>query len=266
MDLEKLTEEVKDLSEEAGKFIMNERHKLSSDNIESKGHNDFVTYVDKTSEEKLVRGLDEILPEAGFIVEENTTQKKGDRYNWIIDPLDGTTNYIHGIKPYSISIALAKDEEIILGLVNELGSNEIFTAWTDSPAYLNGVPIKVSSTATLEESIVATGFPFKNFNRLDSYMALLTHFMRNSHGIRRFGSAAADLCYTASGRFEAFFEYSLKPWDVAAGSLILKQAGGRVSDFNGGNGYLFNQEILAANSNVFNRILEDIKRYMIDNK
>ena len=266
MDLEKITEEVKDLSEEAGKFIVNEWHKLSSENIESKGQNDFVTYVDKTSEEKLVRGLKEILPEAGFIVEENTTQKKGDRYNWIVDPLDGTTNYIHGIKPYSISIALAKDEKIIMGLVNELGSNEIFTAWTGSPAYLNGNQIKVSNTATLEESILATGFPFKNFSRLEAYMELLKHFMRNSHGIRRFGSAAADLCYTASGRFEAFFEYSLKPWDVAAGSFILKQAGGKVSDFSGGNGYLFNQEILAANSKVFNRILEDIKSHMGKNK
>lgn len=266
MDLESLTKQVKDLSEQVGRFIIDESDELSSENIEKKGLNDFVTYVDKTSEEKLVKGLKEILPEAGFIVEENTTQKKGDQYNWIVDPLDGTTNYIHGIRPFSISIALAKGEEVILGLVNELGSHEIFSAWTGSPAFLNGDQIRVSETATLEESILATGFPFKDFNRLESYMKLLKHFMRNSHGIRRFGSAAADLCYTASGRFEAFFEYSLKPWDVAAGSLILKQAGGKVSDFNGGNGYLFNQEILAANSKVFNRILEDIKSYMIKNK
>ncbi|MCF8335246.1 MAG: inositol monophosphatase [Bacteroidales bacterium] len=266
MDLEKITEQVRDLSEQVGSFIINEWDELSSENVEKKGVNDFVTYVDKTSEEKLVRGLREILPEAGFIVEEETTGERGSRYDWIVDPLDGTTNYIHGIKPFSISIALAKDKEIILGLVNELRSNEIYKAWSDSQAYLNGTPIKVSGTASLEESLLATGFPFTNFSRLESYMKLLKHFMRNSHGIRRFGSAAADLCYTAGGRFEAFFEYSLKPWDVAAGSFILKQAGGKVSDFSGGNGYLFNQEIVAANSKVFNRILQDIKSYMIDNK
>ncbi|MFW5916602.1 MAG: inositol monophosphatase family protein, partial [Bacteroidota bacterium] len=203
MDLENLTEQVKDLSEQVGKFIISEADELTSEKVEKKGLNDFVTYVDKTSEEKLVRGLKEFLPEAGFIVEENTSQKKGDQYNWIVDPLDGTTNYIHGIKPFSISIALAKGEEIVLGLVNELGSHEIFSAWTGSPAYLNGQRIKVSETPTLEESILATGFPFKDFHRLEAYMNLLKHFMRNSHGLRRFGSAAADLCYTASGRFEA---------------------------------------------------------------
>ncbi len=266
MDLQDIRNQVRDLTEQVGTFIVNEWDKLSSENVEKKGMNDFVTYVDKTAEEKLVKGLKEILPEAGFIVEENTSQKKGDHYNWIVDPLDGTTNYIHGIKPFSISVALAKDEEIVMGLVNELGSSEIFSAWTGSPALLNDNQIKVSETDALEDSILATGFPYKDFDRLEAYMNLLKHFMRSSHGIRRFGSAAADLCYVASGRFEAFFEYSLKPWDVAAGSFILKQAGGKVSDFSGGNGYLFNQEILGANSKVFDQILQDINSYMIDNK
>lgn len=266
MDLEDIKNQVKDLTKEVGEFIVNEWDELSSENVEKKGLNDFVTYVDTTSEEKLVKGLKEILPEAGFIVEENTSQKKGEHYNWIVDPLDGTTNYIHGIKPFSISVALEKDGKIVMGLVNELGGNEIFSAWTGSPAFLNDTQIKVSETATLEESILATGFPYKDFDRLEAYMNLLKHFMRSSHGIRRFGSAAADLCYVAGGRFEAFFEYSLKPWDVAAGSFILKQAGGKVSDFSGGDGYLFNQEIIAANSKVFDQILQDIKSYMMDKK
>jgi myo-inositol-1(or 4)-monophosphatase len=266
MDLENITRQVQVLSEEVGLFVVSELNGLSSENIKSKGLNDFVTYVDTTSEKKLVEGLRKIIPEAGFLVEEDTVKEEENQYKWIVDPLDGTTNYIHGIKPFSISIALAKDGEIIMGLVNELGNNEIFKAWKDSPAYLNDSEIKVSNTADLRESIIGTGFPFKDFHRLNSYMKLLEHFMKNSHGIRRFGSAAVDLCYIACGRFEAFFEYSLKPWDVAAGSFILKQAGGKVSDFSGGNDYLFNQEIVATNNKVFNQFLQDIKNFMVENK
>lgn len=263
MNLEKITDQVIDLSKNTGQYILSEWEKLSEKNIQTKGLNDFVTYVDKTSEEKLVKGLREILPEAGFIVEEQTSKDEGQKYNWIVDPLDGTTNYIHGITPFSISIALRRNEETIFGLVHELGHNEIFHAHEESAAFLNGGKINVSETNTIQESIIATGFPYNDFSRLNNYLKSLDYFMRNSHGIRRLGSAATDLAYTACGRFEAFYEYSLKPWDVAAGSFILKQAGGKVSDFKGGNNYLFGQEIVAASNGVFEEFLSTIKNYNI---
>jgi len=262
MNPEQITQHVQSLSKETGKFILDEWEKLSSDQVESKGLHDFVTYVDMESEKKLVEGLKKIVPEAGFIVEEETIKKEGTEYNWIVDPLDGTTNYIHGITPFAISIALSHNGRIILGVVYELGFDEMFYAWEGSPAYLNGERISVSQTPTIQESIIATGFPYNDFSRLQPYLESLEYFMKNSHGIRRFGSAATDLCYTACGRFEAFYEYSLKPWDVAAGSFIVKQAGGRVSDFAGGDKYLFNQEMVAANDRVFEPFVKEIKSYL----
>lgn len=262
MNIENITQQVMDLSKETGRFILDEWDKLSEEHIEAKGLHDFVTNVDMQSEKKLVEGLKKILPEAGFIVEEETIKKKGDELNWIVDPLDGTTNYIHGITPFAISIALSHHGNIIMGVVYELGFDEMFYSWEGSPAYMNDRRISVSQTPTIEESIIATGFPYNDFSRLKPYLQSLEYFMRNSHGIRRFGSAATDLCYTACGRFEAFYEYSLKPWDVAAGSFIVRQAGGRVSDFSGGDKYLFNQEMVAANERVFDPFLKDIQSHL----
>jgi myo-inositol-1(or 4)-monophosphatase len=263
MNLVSIAEQVKELSKETGKFIMSEWSKLSEESVQTKGLHDFVTYVDKGSEKKLVDGLSKILPEAGFIVEEDTADTDGEKYNWIVDPLDGTTNYIHGITPFAISIALQRDDEIIFGLVNELGHDELFYALENGPAYLNEDEIKVSATNSIKKSIIATGFPYNDFSKLQDYLKSLDYFMRNSHGIRRLGSAATDLAYTACGRFEAFYEYSLKPWDVAAGSFILQQAGGKISDFSGNNNYLFGQEIVAASDKVFDEFLETIKSYIV---
>lgn len=261
MNLEHITKQVIELSQEVGRFIQNERDKISAENVEKKGLHDFVTYVDKTSEEKIVEGLQKILPEAGFIVEEETSNKKGEEYNWIVDPLDGTTNYIHGLPPFAISIALTSQDETILGVVHELGFEEMFYAWKGSKAYMNGKPIHVSETSSLKESIIATGFPYNDFSRLGNFLHSLEYLMKNTHGIRRFGSAATDLAYTACGRFQGFYEYSLKPWDVAAGAFIVKQAGGNVSDFNGGDNYLFGQEIIAG-GNVFEEFKETIINFL----
>lgn len=262
INLEHLTNQVKELAQTTGEYILGEWNKLSQENIESKGLHDFVTSVDMQSEKRLVEGLKKVLPEAGFIVEEETISKKGGEYNWIVDPLDGTTNYIHGITPFAISIALSRNRQIVMGLVYELGFKEMFYSWEGVPAYMDDSEILVSRTSSLEESIIATGFPYNDFARLKPYLRSLEHFMRNTHGIRRFGSAATDLCYTACGRFEAFYEYSLKPWDVAAGSFIVKQAGGKVSDFSGRDGYIFNQEMVAANDSVFTSFLDTIKAYL----
>lgn len=262
MDLKNICQQVINLSKETGRFILNEKNNNSDMRFEEKGLHDFVTYVDKTSEQKLVEGLNVILPEAGYIVEEETTTTSGENYTWIIDPLDGTTNFIHGVKPFAISIALMEKDEIILGVVYEIGLNECFYAWKGSSAYLNGDKITVSKKSNIEDSLIATGFPYYDYKRIKPFLESLEFFMRNSHGIRRLGSAATDLVYVACGRFEAFYEYSLSPWDVAAGSLIVKQAGGKVSDFKGKNDFIFGQEIVAANNDVFDNFLAIVKQYM----
>lgn len=250
MNLELITKQVANLTRTTGKFIKNELKNLDSSDVVSKGPNNFVTYVDKNSEKRLVKELGKILPEAGFIAEENSEYKRERRYNWIIDPLDGTTNFIHGIPLYSISIALADDDKIIVGVVYEINLQECFYAWADGGAYLNGHKIVVSSTSTLAESLIATGFPYSDFTRLESYTDTLLHLMKNSHGVRRLGSAATDLAYVACGRYEGFYEYGLNPWDVAAGSLIVTESGGDVMDFNHGDNYLYGKEILAANNAI----------------
>lgn len=248
-DLKQITEATIQCAKTVGEFIRAERKTFSYTNVEIKGLNDLVSYVDKTSEKQLVEQLALIVPEAGFIVEENTKTGTKD-YNWIVDPLDGTTNFIHGIPSYAISIALEYKGEIIVGVVYEVAQDECFWACKDGGAFLNGQRITVSARTTLSESLVATGFPIYNFSRLDDYLKVLTHLMKNTHGIRRIGAAAVDLCYLACGRVDAFFEYNLNAWDVAAGSLIVKEAGGTVSDFSGKEEWLFGKEIVATNKNL----------------
>lgn len=258
MNFENVCKQVQELVINTGDFIKNAR----PETIETKGKHDFVTSVDKKSEEKLVAGLRNILPEAGFIVEEKTSEKQGETYQWIIDPLDGTTNFIHGLPPYAISVALVSDKEILLGVIYEVITSECFYAWKGSKAYLNGKEIHVTQTEKIEDSLIATGFPFTNFSKMDEFMDTLTYFMKHSHGLRRLGSAATDLAYLACGRFDGFYEYALKPWDVAAGVIIIQQAGGKVCDFSGGDDYLFGQEIVASNSHIFNQFSTEIKRMM----
>ncbi len=244
---EGLLEKVILCAKEAGAFIRKERLDFSYQKVEIKGLNDLVSYVDKRAEAMIVKSLQEILPEAGFIVEENTKSEKR-TYNWIVDPLDGTTNFIHGVPCYAVSVALEHEGKIILGVVYEVSRDECFYAEKSKGAFLNGATIKVSSRQTLSESLIATGFPIYNFSRLDDYFAALKHFMQHTHGIRRIGAAAADLCYLACGRVDAFFEYNLNPWDVAAGALIVLEAGGTACDFSGKNNWLFGKEISCTNS------------------
>src|ERR1700761_4308276 len=165
MHLENLAKQVIDVSKQAGDFIRQERKSFTTDKIEYKGLNDMVSYVDKTAEQIIVRNLEKILPEAGFITEEKTTTKIGERYNWIIDPLDGTTNFIHGVPTYSVSIALKEYDDLVLGVIYEINLDECFYACSDTPAYLNGKEIKVSNIPTVERSLVATGFPYYNFEK-----------------------------------------------------------------------------------------------------
>lgn len=259
--LEILCKNVCEQVKEVGKFIQSERIKFSAEQIEVKGKNDFVSYVDKTAERLLIEKLSLLVPQAGYIAEEGTSTKRGDLYNWIIDPLDGTTNFIHGIPCYAISIALMKGKKIILGVVYEINLNECFYAWENSKAYLNETEINVSTTANLANSLLATGFPYYDYSKMDAYLELFRYYMKNTHGLRRLGSAATDLAYVACGRFDGFYEYGLQPWDVAAGAFIVQQAGGKVTDFKGSDDFIFGKEIITGNPLLFNEFLSSLQLY-----
>jgi len=259
--LQNITEQVTEVAREAGDFIRQERKSFSADRIEVKGLNDLVSYVDKTAEQKIVAALQKVLPEAGFITEEKTTTKIGDRYNWIIDPLDGTTNFIHGLPVYSVSIALQEYDQLVSGVVYEVNQDECFYASKDSPAFLNGNEIRVSNAPSISNSLLATGFPYYDFSKQQQYINLFTELMKSCHGLRRMGSAAVDLAYTACGRFEAFYEYNLNSWDVAAGVVIVKQAGGHVVNFSGGDEVINSRELLATNGKITDEMLEMINKF-----
>jgi myo-inositol-1(or 4)-monophosphatase len=228
--------------------------------IELKGLNDLVSYVDKTAEEQLVANLSKLIPGAGFTTEEDTVNTTGQTYNWIIDPLDGTTNFIHGVPTYSISIALYEEDKPVLGIVYEINRAEMFYSYKNGPAFLNNKEIRVSERSSLSESLLATGFPYYQFDKQPQYMQLLSELMQKTHGLRRIGSAAVDLAYVACGRFDAFFEYNLNSYDVAGGAYLVQQAGGRVMNFSGGDEFIGQREILATNGLLDEEMLEALQR------
>jgi myo-inositol-1(or 4)-monophosphatase len=260
MDLEKILTQVIAAVKGTGNFIGNERKTFSQTDVEAKDRNDLVSYVDKQAELQLIEKLGKILPEAGFIAEESSPDKNTKELNWIIDPLDGTTNFIHNIPSYAVSIALASKTEILLGVVYNIPQDEMFYAHKKGKAFLNEKEISVSKNAKMSDCLIATGFPVKNFDRLEGFQKTTEYFMKNTRGIRRIGAAAVDLCYVACGRFDGFFEYNLSSWDVAAGALIVKQAGGVVSDFSGGENYIFGRETVACSKSIskdFRKVISD---------
>lgn len=261
MNLENLCIEVNMLAKEAGSIMKKYLNQLNYDNIEVKGKHNYVTFVDKEIEKFLVESLLKILPEAGFIVEEGTSSNLGETYNWVIDPLDGTTNFIHGLPPFCVSIALMSHDEVILGVIYEPNLDELFFSWDKAPAYLNGKEIIVSKTSEIDNSLIATGFPYTDYERMESYMKLFDYCLHNTRGLRRLGSAAIDLAYVACGRFDGFYEYGLSPWDVAAGAFLVKQAGGKVTDFCGGKNFIFGKEIIAFNGKIYDEFQSITSNY-----
>ena len=246
-----ITERVIELSKEVASYIEKESLDFSLDTVETKSKNDFVSYVDQESERRIVKVLKEIMPEAGFVTEEGTAVEHGEDYLWIIDPLDGTTNFIHASTPYAISIALTYKQEPVVGVIYEITRNEIFYAWKGSKAYLNGTEINVSGTDKLSEALIVCGRPHHYMERYPELLSSVDYFLKNTHGLRLSGSAASDLAYVACGRYDGRFEFNLKPWDIAAGVLIIQQAGGFISDFKGGNNYFKNGSVLASNKGIF---------------
>lgn len=263
MYYQEICEQVVKLSIEIGSWMFDERKNFKPSKTEEKTFNNLVSYVDQESERRFIEGLKKIIPNSDILGEEGIDNENSNSdWLWIIDPLDGTTNYIHGIPAYCTSVALQKKGRTVIGVIYEPNQRECFYAFEGGIAYLNGDPITVSSSDDLKHSLLATGFPYDYFDKMEGYMELLKHLMKNSRGVRRIGAAALDLCYVASGRFDAFFELALQPWDVAAGSFIVKQAGGHTTDFKNGNEFIYGAEIVASNKHVHNQILQQIEKFI----
>ena len=254
MNLQELTAQVRELAIETGTFLREESLHFQRDKVQEKNAHDYVSYVDKESERRIVARLHELLPEAGFIAEEGSGSFTTEEYCWVVDPLDGTTNFIHQNAPFCVSIALRNREEILLGVVYEVCRDECFWAWKDSPAYLNGKEIHVTPIDNLNEAFIELGFPYDAEHFRPIITRLIERLYGRVGGLRLLGSAAVELCYIAAGRFEARIEAFLGPWDIAAGGLILMNAGGCMSDFQGRADCWSGREVLASNGKIHSEL------------
>ena len=261
MDCKSLCTQVIQIVREVGDFIRQEAKNFSKDRVEIKSLNSLVSYVDKQAEQMLVQKLSGVVPDAGFITEENTVTRQEKDYKWIVDPLDGTTNFVYGVPVYAVSVALTLKQKTLIGVVYEVGRDECFYAYLEGGSYLNGTPIKVSANTHLKNALVATGFPYYDFDKNEAFFKTIEHLISNTQGLRRIGSAATDLAYVACGRFDGFFEHSLSPWDVAAGAFIVERAGGVVSDYKGANDYIFGRQIIACSKSLYNDFFEAVSKH-----
>ena len=242
----------------AGSIITRASFDLDRLTVRRKQHNDFVTEVDHAAEDAIIRTLRDAYPSHGFLGEETGTSAQADKsdYLWIIDPLDGTTNFLHGFPQYCVSIALRHKGVLQQAVIYDPNRNELFTATRGAGAFLNDRRIRVSGTDRLEDSLIGTGFPFREFAHFDEYLRMFGEITRRVAGVRRPGAAALDLAWVAAGRTDGFWEMGLSPWDMAAGALLVREAGGLVGDFAGADGFLDSGRIVAANSKVFAPLLQ----------
>ncbi|MBI1191636.1 MAG: inositol monophosphatase [Bacteroidetes bacterium] len=235
---------------QTGQWIAAQAGTLSSAQVHTKGRADFATDTDLGAERMLVEALKPLLPDAAFLTEEKTVHQAQAPFRWIIDPIDGTTNFLHGLPCYSVSVALEERGQLLWGCVYEITRQECFTAIRGRGALLNGSPIHVSRCAQLNDALIATGFPYGRPDWLMPYMALAGQVQGSCHGIRRFGSAAVDLAYTACGRVDGYYEYKLNPWDCAAGVLLVREAGGVVQPFVPGDDPVFGAGLISGTAAV----------------
>ena len=245
----------------AGQIINRASNDLDLLKVSTKQPNDFVTEVDKAAEAAIIETLLEAYPGYGILAEESGRQVgKGDEeFHWIIDPLDGTTNFIHGLPQYAISIALAKGNSIEQAVIFDPNRNELFTASKGGGAFLNERRIRVSRRTKLQESLIGTGFPYRMFEHIDLYLAIFKELAQKTAGQRRPGAASLDLAYVASGRYDGFWEFGLAPWDMAAGALLVAEAGGLISDLRGEANYLETGNVIAGTPKVFAPLLKLIE-------
>ena len=242
---------------EAAHLIRSAVGRLRATDVREKGTSDLVTTVDEASEALLIRRLGNAFPRDIVLAEESAsvTSDAANGRRWIIDPIDGTTNFAHGVPPYALSIALERADKVVLGIVLEVGSGDIYVAVRGHGAFLNSAPIRVSDSRHLNSSLVATGFPYRAFDHGTTYMDVLYRFMESTRGVRRYGAASVDLALVARGSFDGFFETGLMPWDVAAGMLLVEEAGGRVTDYSGRSGPIRERQIVASNGHVHDEML-----------
>ena len=259
IDLQQLTLRVCEVAREAGAYIKKERANFSIDRVERKHAHDYVSYVDKGSEQMIVKTLRELLPEAGFITEEGSAGHSDEQYVWVVDPLDGTTNFIHGFAPYAVSIALCKGHEIVVGVVYEIVSDECFYAWQNGGSWVNEQPLHVGKSA-INDALLCLQLPYNSDAYKPVIEYLIDHFYGNVGSIRMIGSAAIALCYVAAGRLDAYAERYIGQWDYMAGALIVKEAGGRVTNYSGEDYFMEGDSVVATNGVIHQDLLSAVKQ------
>jgi myo-inositol-1(or 4)-monophosphatase len=247
----------------AGYLIRQHAGQLDANGIRAKGKQDLVTFVDEEAQRIIVDVLKRTFPDYDVLGEEGadlaTMRPVADGYRWIIDPIDGTTNFLHGTPPYAVSIGLQREDEIVAGVVLDVTRHELFTAVRGGGLFVNGARAAVSRTASLYDSLITTGFPYRALEHLDAYLNVFAAFMARTQGVRRPGSAAVDMAYVAAGRFDGFFETGLLPWDVAAGQLLIEEGGGRVTDYENRSNPTFGGHLLASNGLIHDEMLDVIE-------
>ena len=252
--LESLTRLVCDTAREAGSYIRKERAGFRFDSVERKHAHDYVSYVDKESERMIVESLREVLPKAGFITEEGLATHTDEQMLWVVDPLDGTTNFIHGFAPYAVSIALMRGREILLGVVYEVVADECFYAWQGGGAWVNGLPLHVGSSS-INDALLCLQLPYNSDAYKPVILKLIDKFYGNVGSIRMIGSAAIALCYVAAGRLDAYAERYIGQWDYMAGACIVMEAGGRVTNYDGDDYFLQGDSVVATNGVIHDDLL-----------
>ncbi len=258
-DLVKYEEAAIEAAKAAGAMLLaglNEGERV----IEFKGDNDIVTEMDRRAEEMVVEALTSAFPDIAILAEEGGASGPESDLKWIIDPLDGTNSYAHRVPHFCVSIGLEMSGEPAVGVVYNPCLDECFTAVKGKGACLNGKPIRVSATAELKKSLVATGFPYDRATSPENNVNYVAAFIPKIQGIRRMGSAALDLCYTAAGRFDGYWELKLQPWDTAAGALILTEAGGSLTDFDGGAYSIYDKQLLASNGQIHDQMIDVLQQ------
>lgn len=245
----------------AGSLINRATQDVDLLTVERKGVSDYVSEVDRMAEQAIVEILLEAYPDHAILAEEGGAQGHSD-YLWVIDPLDGTTNFLHGFPQFAVSIGLQVKGVLSLAVVYDPTRNELFTATRGRGAHLNDRRLRVSKQTRLQESLIGTGFPYRDFSYLDDYLKMFRELLPKTAGLRRPGCASLDLAYVAAGRYDGFWEAGLKPWDMAAGVLLIQEAGGLVTDFDGGENYMATGNVVGGNPKVFAQLLQVIQPHM----
>jgi len=247
----------------AGNLIHRAADKIDHLTVTKKSHSDYVSEVDRAAEQTIIETLLEAYPGHAILAEESGTQGESE-YVWIIDPLDGTTNFLHGVPQYAVSIALMHHGVLTQAVIYDPTKNDLFTATRGRGAFLNDRRIRVSKRVNLADALIGTGFPYTRFEHEDAYFGIFRDLMHKTSGLRRPGAASLDLAWTAAGRFDGFYETGLKPWDIAAGCLLITEAGGMVSDLSGSDGYLKSGHICAGSPLIHEQMLKVIQPHLTD--